>query len=128
MNNFSQESIFIFFFIIGNIIGLIFDLFRVIRKNIKTPDIITFFEDTVFFIISGIIIIGGIIKLNNGEIRAFLFLGVIFGLLLYFLTISKLYVIILSVFINLCKKIFKIPYLYIKKLQKYVFTVTKKDF
>ena len=128
MNDFSQEIVFIFFFIIGNIIGLIFDLFRVIRKSFKTSDIITFIEDAIFLIISAVIIIEGIIVLNNGEIRCFIFFGLFFGLLLYFLTISKLYVIIFSIFVNLCKKILKLPYLYVKKLQKYVFTVTKKDF
>ena len=73
MYNFSQEQIFIFFFIIGIIIGIIFDIFRVIRKSFKTPDTITFIEDLIFLILTSILIIFSIIKLNGGEVRFYLF-------------------------------------------------------
>ena len=78
MYNFSQEQFFIFFFIIGIIIGIIFDIFKVLRKSFKTPDIITFIEDLIFIVLSGILLIFGILKLNGGEIRFFLFLGIFF--------------------------------------------------
>ncbi len=78
MYNFSQEQVFIFFFIIGIIIGIIFDIFKVLRKSFKTPDIITFIEDLIFIVLSGILLIFGILKLNGGEIRFFLFLGIFF--------------------------------------------------
>ena len=76
MYEFSQEQIFIFFFIIGIIIGIIFDIFRVLRKNIKTPDIITLIEDIIFFVLSGFLVLYSIIKLNNGEIRFYLFIAI----------------------------------------------------
>lgn len=78
MHNFSQEQVFIFFFIIGIIIGVIFDIFKVLRKSFKTPDSITFIEDIIFIITSGLLTIFGILKLNGGEIRFFLFLGIFF--------------------------------------------------
>jgi len=78
MYNFSQEQVFIFFFIIGIIIGIIFDIFKVLRKSFKTPDMITFIEDLIFIVLSGILLIFGILKLNGGEIRFFLFLGIFF--------------------------------------------------
>lgn len=78
MYNFSQEQVFIFFFIIGIIIGIMFDIFKVSRKAFKTPDLITFIEDIIFITISGILTILGILKLNGGEIRFFLFLGIFF--------------------------------------------------
>lgn len=78
MYNFSQEQIFIFFFIIGIIIGILFDIFRVIRKVFKTPDLVTFIEDLIFLIISSSLVILSIIKLNGGEVRFYLFLGIFF--------------------------------------------------
>jgi spore cortex biosynthesis protein YabQ len=78
MYNFSQEQIFIFFFIIGIIIGIFFDIFRVIRKSFKTTDIITFFEDLVFLLASSVLIIFSILKINGGEVRFYLFLGIFF--------------------------------------------------
>lgn len=128
MYEFSQEQVFILFFIIGTIIGIIFDFFRVIRKAFKGPDYITFIQDILFFILAGIIIISGIIILNSGEIRLFLFIAIFFGMLIYFLTISNLYVIILYEIVNFCKKILKIPFLCFKKTCKCLKRLTKKDF
>ena len=126
--NRSTSSKGIWFFVIGIIIGLIFDFFRVIRKTFKVPDYITFIQDILFFILSGSIIIYGIIMLNSGEIRLFLFIAIFFGMLIYFLTISNLYVIILYEIVNLCKKIFKIPFLCFKKVHKCAKSLMKKDF
>ena len=78
MCDFSQEQLFLLFSIIGIIIGFLFDVFRAIRKAFKTSDIITFAQDLLFLICSGSLIVLGIIKLNNGEIRFFLFLGIFF--------------------------------------------------
>lgn len=128
MYNFSQEQVFLFFFIIGIIIGIIFDFFRVIRKSFKTTDTITLIEDLVFLLLTSILIILGIIKLNGGEIRFYLFLGIFLGGLIYSLTISNLCVIILYKFVNICKKILEIPCLCIIKLFKIFKKLIKKDF
>lgn len=75
MINFSQEQIFLFFLVIGVIIGIIFDFFRMLRKSFKTTDTVTFVEDIIFVIISGFLIILGIQKLNSGIVRMYLFIG-----------------------------------------------------
>ena len=128
MYNFSQEQTFIFFFIIGITIGIIFDIFRVIRKSFKTSDIITLIQDILFLSISSVLIIVGIIKLNGGEIRFYLFLGIFLGVVIYSLTMGNLCVIILYEFVKICKKIIKIPYLCIKKMLKLLKHNRKKDF
>ncbi len=128
MYNFSQEQTFMLFFIIGVIIGILFDIFRVIRKAFKTCDKLTFIEDIIFLILSGILVLYSIIKINGGEIRFFLFLGIFFGILIYSLTISNLCVIILYEFVNICKKILKIPLYIIKKIIIFTKKVVKKGF
>lgn len=128
MYDFSQEQIFLFFFIIGLIIGFIFDFFKVLRKSFKTSDYITLMEDIIFLIICSIIIIAGIIKFNGGEIRLYIFLGIFFGILIYSLTISNLYVIILYEFVKICKKILSIPIFYLIKHLKLTKRFIKKDF
>lgn len=94
----SETTLFTIFLLDGAIVGFLFDIFRILRKSFKTPDLITYIEDIVFGIISGCILIFSIIMFNNGELRLFIFLGIIFGLIIYMLTISK-YVIKISVFI-----------------------------
>lgn len=118
MYNFSQEQIFILFFVIGLIISIIFDFFRAIRKNFKSSDFVTLIEDIVFLGITSFLIIFSIIKINGGEVRFYIFLAIFFGILLYSLTISNLCVIIFNVIVRICKKIFQIPFLVSKKAIK----------
>ncbi len=128
MYNYSQEQIFIFFFIIGIIIGIIFDVFRSIRKVIKSNNVITFIQDLLFIIISGNLIIYSIIKLNNGFIRFYIFLAITIGISIYFLTISNICAIILTIFIKIFINILKYPIKSYKVLAKKYLKCKKKDF
>ena len=85
---------------------MLFDIFKSIRKNFKTPDIITYVEDFFFWIITGVILIYGIAVFNQGQIRGYIFLGVFLGSLTYSLTISKISVIIFSSVIKFLKVVF----------------------
>ena len=125
MNVFTQEQVFLFFFIIGAFIANLFDFFRVIRKVFQTADLITLLEDIIFIILSGTLIVLGIINLNSGEVRLFLFIGIFFGMVIYFLTLSNLYVIIFGVFVKTCKKFIQIPIYCYKRITK---VNIKKDF
>ena len=53
----NQTYLFIIFTIVGIIIGILFDIFRILRKSFKTKDIVTHIEDIFFWILTGIIII-----------------------------------------------------------------------
>lgn len=103
MNN--QAYLFLIFVINGILIGFLFDIFRIIRKTFKTTDFTTYIQDIAFWIVTGIITLAFIFYYNNGEIRFYVFLGIILGVLSYILTISK-YVIKVSVkIINFIKNI-----------------------
>ena len=117
----NQAYLFLIFVINGIIIGLVFDFFRILRISFKTKDFITYIEDILFWIITGIILLYSIFIFNNGQIRFFMFLGVIIGVISYILLISK-YIIKVNVFIiNLVKKIFLIPLKFIYKIIKKIF-------
>lgn len=115
----SQFNTVFIFFLTGICIGLLFDFFRIQRKVLKTCDFITYIQDILFWIVSGLIIIFVIMKYTNGEIRIYMILGIILGILIYFLIISKyimkIFVCILSFLLNIIgkllfpiKKIYKI--------------------
>lgn len=115
----SQFNTVFIFFLTGICIGLLFDFFRIQRKVLKTCDFITYIQDILFWIVSGLIIIFVIMKYTNGEIRIYMALGIILGILIYFLIISKyimkIFVCILSFLLNIIgkllfsiKKIYKI--------------------
>lgn len=108
-NSINQLYILFVFIISGSIIGILFDLFRILRKSFKTPDIITYIEDTLFWIITGLFLLYIIFKYSFGEIRIYMFISLIIGLVVYFLTISKY-------FINLNVKIINIFKISISKI------------
>ena len=101
----NQAFIFMVFIINGILIGLLFDFFRIMRRTFKTNNVITYIEDFIFWILTGIILLYSIFTFNNGEIRIYMFLGVLLGITLYMLSISS-YVIKINVkIINFIKMI-----------------------
>lgn len=92
----SQAYIFLIFIINGILIAFIFDIFRIFRKSFKTSDLITYIEDIIFWFITCILLAYSIYTYNNGEIRIYMFIGIIIGAILYILTISK-YIVEISV-------------------------------
>ena len=116
----SQFNTVFIFFLTGICIGLLFDFFRIQRKVLKTCDFITYIQDILFWIVSGLIIIFVIMKYTNGEIRIYMVLGIILGILIYFLIISKyimkIFVCILSFLLNIIGKLL----FYIKKIYKII--------
>lgn len=97
------------FTISGIAIGIFFDIFRILRKTFKTPDIITYIEDTMFWICTGIFFLFLLFKFNNGEIRSYVIIGIIMGIFIYILTISKYFIKINVTIINVLKKILLFP-------------------
>ena len=114
----NQTYLFIVFSIVGIIIGVLFDIFRILRKSFKTKDIVTYIEDILFWILTGIIILFSMYKFSNGELRFFMIIGIIMGTLMYMITFSR-YVIKISVFIiNIIKTIIVYPIKVIEKILK----------
>lgn len=122
-----QEQIYIFiiFILNGFIIGLLFDCFRILRISFKTPDFITYVEDALLGILSGILILFSIFKFNNGELRLYPFIGLILGMLLYLLAFSKIFIHINVYIIKVLKKVVNIliiiPLKFIYQLFKKIF-------
>ena len=124
----NQACLFGIFIINGILIGLLFDFFRILRKSFKTNDFITYVEDVLFWILAGIILLYSIFFFNDGEIRLFMFLAVLIGIIIYILSISsyiiKINVKIINCFKMIIIKIFKIisiPFTYIIKILRKIF-------
>ena len=120
----NQAYLFFIFILDGALIGLLFDFFRISRKVIKTSDFVTYIEDIIFWLLTGLIILYSIFAFNNGELRLFMFLGIILGAFSYMLFISS-YIIKINVkIINFIKQIIKlifIPFQFIFKFLRKIF-------
>lgn len=124
MNVFATEQAYTFliFVLNGLIIGILFDIFRILRKSFHTIDMITYLEDIIFWILTGIITLYTIFTFNSGEIRFYIFLGILLGVSLYLLTLSK-YFIKINVFLIL---LFKKWILFLVHIITYPFIIIGK--
>lgn len=119
---------FCIYLISGMIIGVFFDIFRILRKSFHTPDFITYIEDILFWLFTGFFLLFILFKFSNGEIRIYNIIGLLIGCIFYLLSISKFFIKI-NVFIvtfikNIVYKIIKIisyPILFIIKILKKIF-------
>ena len=91
MNELIYHQIYVLtiFILTGMCIGLLFDFFRIQRKVIKTFDFITYIQDILFWILSGVILIIVIMKYTNGEIRIYMISGMVLGIIIYLRLFSK---------------------------------------
>lgn len=103
----NQAYLFLIFTINGILIGFLFDIFRILRKSFKTNDLITYFEDIIFWILTGGIVLLSMCKFSDGELRGFNILGISIGVVLYMLTISTFIIKISVLIINVLKIIIK---------------------
>ncbi len=88
----NQAYIFLISIAGGLAAGLLFDFFRVLRRVIKTSNIITNIQDIIFWVLVTTMIFAIIFFNNDGELRWYEFLGTFIGVLLYSLVISDYFI------------------------------------
>lgn len=71
-------------------IALVYDAFRVFRKAVKTGRIVTNVQDLLYWLIVSVIMFLTLFFSNDGELRAYLFVGAFLGVVLYTLLFSKI--------------------------------------
>ena len=104
----------------GIVIGVLFDIFRILRRSFKTADWLTTLLDILFWILAGFVILFSIFKFNNGEIRSYIFVGISLGVLIYMLTLSKYIVRCSVIIIKFIKKIISYPVNLIIKITNFL--------
>lgn len=120
----NQALLFLIFSLNGVIIGLIFDFFRILRKSFKTSDLITYIQDILFWILTGISVIIFMYFFSDGTIRLYMFLGLLLGVFIYILTISqfiiKIFVFLIKIFKNFLNNIINVGIIPLKKILIFV--------
>jgi len=83
---------FLIYLISGIIIGVLFDIFRILRKSFRTPDFVTYLEDILFWLLTGIFLLFVLFQFSNGEIRVYQIIAILIGNVFYLLSISKFFI------------------------------------
>lgn len=73
----------------GMIIGLLFDGYRVLRGIMTPKMLITELGDLLFWLIATMLVFGTLIFINWGEVRLYIFIGLMIGFVLYMRLFSR---------------------------------------
>ena len=102
----SEETItFLVFVVMGMVFSVIFDVFRAIRKVKKMKNMTIYFQDILYFLIIGTILLLIIINYMNTELRVYLILAIILGVIIYISTVGNLVMNLLSTLMKLSGKL-----------------------
>lgn len=119
-----QVVLFFVFFALGIVCAFVFDAFRVSERFRKSSTLIFAVKDILFWLLITVLMFAICLRFNNGEIRFFMFVGIILGAFAYFNTLSKFVLRVLFFIINWTKKIlvfvFKIIFIPVKFVVKLV--------
>lgn len=89
----------------GLVIGLLFDVFRIWRKNFKTSAVLVWIQDVLFWILLACVVYATIFITNSAQVRWYEFAALGLGCALYFLLLSRWVIGISSFVIQLVKRI-----------------------
>lgn len=120
MNYTEQIQTFLIFIVVGIIISLIFDIFRILRKVYKFSDMLIYMQDILFWLLTGIIILQSIFIFNSGDIRVFLFFGIFIGVFVYTSLFSQYIIKIGTIILNVFNKIINLIYTQICKIIRFM--------
>lgn len=96
----SQIYIFLVTLLGGMIIGLTYDLYRLFRYYSRPKRVKTYMQDLIFWMFLSIGIIIFVNRVNEGELRGFIFIGFTIGILLYSRLLSQTVIKYISYIIN----------------------------
>ena len=80
--------IYLIFILLGIALGLIYDVFKILRCLIQNK-IFIFFVDVFYFLVCSVSIFYFCLIYNSGKIRYFVLQGVLIGVFLHKITLSK---------------------------------------
>lgn len=103
-----EVMIFLLSCLLGGFFSFYYDCFRLLRQCIPHHGVVVFFEDIFYFASCSIIAFSFIVEKASGEIRGFLFVGVVVGFILYYFTISIIFMKIMRVVFDIIRKIFTV--------------------
>lgn len=101
-----ENQVYVFFasILVGVVLALIFDFFRLMRRKGKTKNLVVYIQDIIYWLIVAFIIIISAFVTNDGELRGFMFVGYIIGAIFYLFLFSKLFLKIFGTILDFIEK------------------------
>lgn len=90
----------------GGLLHVLYDLFFIIRKKSAEEKIVIHVQDGLFWILAFFIIFFSLLTINGGIVRFYELLGVVLGVVLYHLTLSRFILKLVCKILAISSKIF----------------------
>ncbi len=98
----NQVYVFLWSILTGGILALIFDVFRAMRKSGKENLLIVCLQDVLYLILAAFVVIMSSFITNDGDLRGYMFLGYLLGVIFYLLLLSRIVLkMLIGIFITL---------------------------
>jgi len=102
-----QVYIFLYAILAGAIAAFLYDLLRIKRRAVKTGVIFVGLEDILYWLTVAVFLFITVYNSNSGQMRGFIFIGNVIGVMLYEALLSNLIIKSSMMVIRLIIKIFK---------------------
>ena len=89
IDNFSQLTGVLYSAAVGAIYSFVYDIFRAARKTLRHSAALVFFEDIVFSFICAVSCFCFLLAISGGEMRGYVFFGILCGFTLFRVTASR---------------------------------------
>jgi len=91
----------------GAVLGLLFDMFRILRRVFLGHRVVaTNIEDAIFWVAATLLIFAFLFDWNFGALRGYIFMGFILGAVLYFLMFSRFITRFVMALLRKIKRVF----------------------
>jgi spore cortex biosynthesis protein YabQ len=85
----NQAGIFLLTVITGMGLAVLFDVYRVIRRQLRLRTVLTYIGDFIYWVVATCIAFGMLLAGNGGEIRLYVFIGLLSGAVVYYQMFSR---------------------------------------
>lgn len=100
-----QAWLFLSTVVIGFFIGFLYDIFRVLRRTVPHRAFVVQIEDVLYWGCASVLMFYFMLFRNYGEIRFFSIVGAVVGVVLYFCSLSRVFMSAAVAFIEFMKKV-----------------------
>jgi len=91
----------------GFIIGLVYDIFRILRKAFRHRQWAVQLEDILFWVAGALLMFYFMLQSNYGEIRFFTIMGAALGMVIYFCSLSLVVMRVASAVIDIIRRVLR---------------------
>ena len=87
---YEEVTLFLVCLLLGTVLGIFYDGFRVLRLFVPHKNWVVDVEDLLFWVGTAWLVFRTLFYYNQGVLRAYAFVGILVGVVLYYLTVSKI--------------------------------------